>query len=182
MDKQVSKAFKLAEKELEEVKINRVKEIVKRTLEKLENLTSKKKEIEEAIKVLKMDIDDLKAGRLDKIEERQRLDEKARNTSVVIVKEVIREIEKGVPYPVPVNPFPEPVPYWRRRYDMVLCWDGDDILGNTDMGIAVLGDTTYTGWTDSTSGMTTLTYCSSDCSNNVTGTYQLSSGNIKHLR
>ncbi len=104
--KDVQKGFELAEKELNEKRVQEVKEIVKKTLEKLELAKQKKQTIEDEIKYLKMDIDDLRAGRLDLIEERQLKDPKAKKISVVIiVKErevVIRERE------VPVYPWVQP--------------------------------------------------------------------------
>lgn len=102
MTKELTKeAFSLAEKERKEKQIEEVKKIVLKTLEKIEQLNKdkedikkKEKDIDNQIKVLKMDIDDLKEGRLDRIEERQEKDMKAKETSVVIIikeKEVIKE-------------------------------------------------------------------------------------------
>ena len=102
------KAFSEAEKEQREKEIAQLKEIVKKTLSELEKLKSQKKEVDGKIKILKMDLDDLKEGRLDRIEERQQKDPQAKEISVILVKEkeVERIIEKPyyVPYYVEINP------------------------------------------------------------------------------
>jgi hypothetical protein len=85
--KDVKKAFEQAENELKEKRIDKVKEIVKKTLTKIEKLDDKIKDLQEERKLLRLDIDDLKAGRLDRIKERQEKDPKAKLVSVVILKE-----------------------------------------------------------------------------------------------
>ena len=105
---EIKKAYELAEKELEEKKIEEIKKIVKTTLEKLENLKKDKDKIDKEIKILKMDLDDLKEGRLDRISERQEKDKEAEKISVVkIIREVI--VEKISPWYIPYriiwNPF-----------------------------------------------------------------------------
>jgi hypothetical protein len=115
--KDVKKAVELAEKELQEKQIQEVKEIVKRTLEKLEKAKKQKAEVDEVIKYLKMDLDDLKEGRLDRIEERQLKDPKAKEVSVVIIikKEVVKEttiINNPTYVPVPYYPKPWNEPYY----------------------------------------------------------------------
>lgn len=83
---EIVKAYDFAEKEIKKEKEEalklKVKEIVKSTLEKIDNIDKQEKELAEQKKVLKKDIDDLKAGRLDLIEERQKESEVARQTSV----------------------------------------------------------------------------------------------------
>lgn len=90
MNKEVAnKAFEAAEKELEEVKIKQLKELVKKTLEKVKSIEDEIDDLQDKKKILKLDLDDLKEGRLDRIEERQKNDPKAKSVSVVIVtKEV----------------------------------------------------------------------------------------------
>jgi len=97
---EIKKAYELAEKELEEKKIEEIKKIVKTTLEKLENLKKDKDKIDKEIKILKMDLDDLKEGRLDRISERQEKDKEAEKISVVkIIREVI--VERISPWYIP---------------------------------------------------------------------------------
>jgi hypothetical protein len=93
-EKTVKEGYQLAEKELKDKQVQEVKKIVLKTLEKLNEKQKEKTTLEEEIRLLRMDIDDLKEGRLDRIQERQEKDAKAKQTSVVIIikeKEVIRE-------------------------------------------------------------------------------------------
>ena len=108
----VKKAVEEAEKDLKDKQVKEVKKIVLETLEKLSNLKDDRKtaqekvgDIDKKIRILKMDIDDLKEGRLDRISERQEKDKEARDTSVVIIikeKEVVREY-----------------PYWQWPYRII---------------------------------------------------------------
>jgi len=96
MDKElIKKAFADAEKDQQEKQIAEIKRIVKTSLERIEEKSKAKNDIEEEIRVLRKDLDDLKAGRLDLIEERQIKDVKAREISVIIVKRIEKEY---VPY------------------------------------------------------------------------------------
>ena len=83
------KAFELAEKELEDKQIEKLKNVVKDTLRKIKDLDDDIGKLEEERKILKLDIDDLKAGRLDKIEERQKVDKKAKKISVIVVEKEV---------------------------------------------------------------------------------------------
>lgn len=75
-------AFKDAEKDLKKEQVAAIKEVVLRTLRKLDEVKKKIKDLQEEERILKMDIDDLREGRLDRIEERQKKDEKAKEVSV----------------------------------------------------------------------------------------------------
>lgn len=93
-EQDVKKAFELAQNELEDKKeqenlkqIAEVKEIVKRTLEEIEVLKGKKSNIDEKLKILKLDIEDLKNGKLERIKERQDKDPKAKKISIIIIKQ-----------------------------------------------------------------------------------------------
>ena len=94
MTDEIKEAYNFAQKEIEKEKQEalrlKVKDIVRSTLEKIDKIDKEEKELAEKKKILKKDIDDLKAGRLDLIEERQKESELARNTSVfkVILKEI----------------------------------------------------------------------------------------------
>jgi len=127
---------KLAEKELEEEKkekqVKLIKAAIKQTLEKIEAKKRERKESDDEIKILKQDIDNIRAGRLDLIEERQRKNEKAKETSVIIVeKEIVREIHHHYdrwyePYkiiPVPYEPYP---------YSPQIWWTSDVTSDNSD--------------------------------------------------
>lgn len=115
--KEITKqAFELAEKEARERKVAEVKAIVTETLKKLEQVRQEIKEKQEEERILKLDIEDLKNGKLDLIAERQAKDLKAKEVSVVLIikeKEVIREVPVyywpyhiywQIPVPVYVQP------------------------------------------------------------------------------
>lgn len=93
----LKKAFGLAKKELNEEEIKKFKDMIKSTLEKLEDFKKQKEALEKKIKILRMDIDDFKQGRLDRIEERQKKDPLAEEVSVVKVK------KKNGSYEVPIK-------------------------------------------------------------------------------
>jgi len=176
MDKIIKTAVESAEKEFEEnkkeSKIKKIKDVVKRTLERIEKVDSQINVLQEEKKILKMDIDDLKAGRLDKIEERQLKSDTARKVSIFIVKEtVIRE--QVIPYPVPVYS----KPWWSVEWNIWPNWEtaGDYITAGSDTNITC-GDYCLT---DDTAYCTATTR---DFSTNVVGTYTLNSGTIKYLQ
>ena len=81
----VKEGFALAEKSEREKQVNEVKLIVLKTLEKKRAQEKIRDEAIAKIKVLNMDIEDLRDGKLDRIAERQEKDEQAKQTSVVII-------------------------------------------------------------------------------------------------
>jgi hypothetical protein len=87
------KAVELAELELqkeeEQKQIDLIKKAIKQTLETIKQKEKDRDKLNKEIKTLKQDIDNIRAGRLDLIAERQEKDEEAKRTSVI---EVIREI------------------------------------------------------------------------------------------
>jgi len=82
----IKKGFQEAQKELKEEQIKHVKEIVKRTLKKIIIVSKERDELNRKLAILKKDIQDLKEGRLDRIEERQKKDPLALETSVAKVE------------------------------------------------------------------------------------------------
>ncbi len=121
----VKQAAREAENSLREKQVEEVKKIVLKTLEKLdalkrdrESAQDRVKDIDEKIKLLKMDIEDLKDGRLDRMAERQEKDPEAKGVSViVIIKEKVVEREVS-PWYWPYRfywanpPMPEPATTW----------------------------------------------------------------------
>jgi len=101
----VKKAVEEAEDSLKEKQIQEVKQIVLKTLEKINKVEKdiskakdRVKELEDQRKILRMDLDDMKEGRLDRIAERQEKDEEAKKVSVVIIikeKETIIERDRS---------------------------------------------------------------------------------------
>ncbi|MBA7574395.1 hypothetical protein ES708_16201 [subsurface metagenome] len=94
MDKEkAKKAAELAEKELQEEEeqrqIDLIKKAIKQTLEAIKQKEKERTKLNKEIKTLKQDIDNIRAGRLDLIAERQEKDEEAKKTSIIeVVKEV----------------------------------------------------------------------------------------------
>ena len=82
---EMKNAFALAEKEQEEKKIKQLKEIILKTLEKLEQKQHEQKALIKEIQILKADVKDFKEGRLDRVKERVEKDPLARKVSVVSI-------------------------------------------------------------------------------------------------
>ena len=91
----IQKALVAAEKEQQEKEIERIKIIIQSHLEKIEKKTDQRKKLDEEIQFLKKDLDDLKAGRLDRISERHEKDERAREIRIIVVEKIEKEY---VPY------------------------------------------------------------------------------------
>jgi len=134
-EKDVKQAFDSAEKEIKEQKekakakqVAEVKEIVKKTLLEVEKLKEQEGDIKEKLKILKLDIEDLKLGKLERIKERQEKDPLAKKVSVIIIKEkeIIKEREVPSPWYQPyyiewnTNTYP--------RHNDIMC---NDTLGYT---------------------------------------------------
>lgn len=153
--------FKRAEESLKEEEIMRIKDVVKATLEKLHKREAEKHNIDEEIKILRKDIEDMKEGRIDRIKERQDIDAKAKEVSVIIIKEKI--IEKQVPmwyYPWIIEIKPQYVPY-----------------------IPVYSTAGTITTSNVLNGTSTLTFTSTNSNAHLytSGTYQLSDGTIKYI-
>lgn len=103
MDKEIiKKGFAEAEKQQQEQEVQKVKEIVQKHLEKIAYHQEHAKDHAEKAKLLRKDLDDLKAGRLDRIEERQEKDAKAKEVRII---EVHRIVEKYIPLQPWYSPF-----------------------------------------------------------------------------
>lgn len=159
----VKEAYKLAEKELREKEKMRIKEVVKATLEKLHKKEIEKHSIEEEIKILRKDIEDLKIGRLDKIKERQDIDVKAREVSVIIVKEKV--IEKQVPLWYAPYIIEIKQPYTPTYY-----YNGTGTAPTINLSTFTASDDSFT-----------FTSNNSDVRMFSSGAYQLVDGTIKHI-
>ena len=85
-------AYKQAEKELlekkdaeEKRKVEEVKGYILQTLERIEQKKKAKSRTEEELRVLKLDLDDLRNGKFKKIEERNKKSEVARGVSACVM-------------------------------------------------------------------------------------------------
>lgn len=97
----VASAVKELEKEKQEEEIKKIKDIVKAILEKIEDRKKREDEIRKERIALEKDLDDLKAGRLDKIHERQGKDPIHDKVTVILVKPVPE-------YFIPYQPWKSP--------------------------------------------------------------------------
>ena len=157
----VKEGFKLAEQELKDEEKMRIKDVVKATLEKLRKKEIEKHAIDEEIKILRKDIEDMKEGRIDRIKERQDIDAKAKDVSVIIIKEKI--VEKQVPmwyYPWVIEIKPQYISYMPMYTTCA-----------TNTSANVFNDAS------------TLTFTSTNSNAHLytSGTYQLSDGTIKYI-
>lgn len=168
--KEVAKqGFELAQKEAHEKQVQEVKRIVTKTLEKIEKLRTQIRDLQKQERILKLDLEDLKEGKLDQIAERQEVDKEAKSTSVVVIikdREVVRE----------QNPW-----YWPYRitwsqpsypiYDTVYC--------QTTEATPIFTATTTAGSTLCSGGTATI-----NCSvakSSAAGTYEID-GKVVHFR
>lgn len=87
------KAYEQAQKELDEERVSEVKDLMKTILQKMQDYKDKREEAEEAMRLLKLDLDDLRAGKIDKIKERHQSSKKAREYSIDI-NDLIAKIKK----------------------------------------------------------------------------------------
>ena len=188
----VKKAVQEAENELQEKSVQKVKDIVKATLKKIKDLDDEiekakeeVKKLEEDRKILRLDIDDLKEGRLDRIEERQKTEPKAKKISVIVVEKEVHHHHHNdwwhQPYRVTYVPYPPAtVPVWPITYST----SNNDGCNMTFSGNAINATTTTSGF--AVGGNTNLADCftlnASDAKRNVIGTYSLGNTTVVHLR
>jgi hypothetical protein len=143
-NEQIKKAFGDAEKELQQEEIDKIKSIVRSYLEEIQDKQDKKNrkqkevdEIDEEIRLLKKDLDDLKAGRLDKMEERQKVDKRARDISIIIIKKVEKEY-------VPYKPWYSPYDItWNPKYQYIAPNNDGQWYTKSDAGTVT---TTSSSW------------------------------------
>lgn len=148
----VKEASRLAEEELKNEEIQRLKLIVKTTLELLQKKEEARKNLDEEIKILNRDLLDLKEGRIDRIKERQDIDAKAKEVSIIIIKEKIIERQVSSPWYIP----------WviEMKSQYIPISPTVQVFGSVDFDFQT---------TNSTAHMYT------------SGTYQLNNGAIKYL-
>lgn len=107
-------------KEMRQKQIAAIKEAVQLTLEKLEEVEKQKNNVQDQIKILKHDLFDLKDGRLDRILERQALNEEAKSISVIVVTKAV--VQNGA-----VNASP-----WYEEYEFKVA-DGESCKINNSI-------------------------------------------------
>lgn len=83
MTDEIKTALEQVEAERKEKELVQLKEMFRQLLTKIENKKQEKKRIDEELVILNKELDDMKAGRFDKIKERQKLSERAMQVSPV---------------------------------------------------------------------------------------------------
>jgi hypothetical protein len=134
----VSNAIQQLEKEKQEAEISKIKGIVKAYLEKILNKKEEIKVIQKELKDLETDLDDLKSGRLDKIEERQSKDPNHKNNTLIFVKRVEADY-------LPFQP-------WRSPWIVEWCKVGDysSPMSWIDSGMTTTTGTMFQNFTGGT--------------------------------
>jgi len=161
----------IAEKELQEEKeqkeIALVKRAIKQTLEEIRKKEKERNKLNKEIKILKQDIDNIRAGRLDLIEERQSKDDEAKRTSII---EIIKE--KEVHHHHYHDRWYEP---YRITFKYPDYWISNNItteITDVDCSVTTSGST----WTMATGNISTYSVTNSVAKNAVAGTYKLTDG------
>jgi hypothetical protein len=160
-EKDVKKAFDLAQKEVaaekekkHEEQVQKVKDIVKRTLEEIEKLKDEKSQIDEKLKILKLDIDDLKQGKLERVKERQDKDPQAKKVSVFIIEKVIKK---------------EPSPWY---WPWIVRWN-TDVYPIYDVTYNNTGVNNLVGFSTSLNNVASFYVTNSSAKDNTIGAYTI---------
>jgi len=82
--------------EMKQKQISIIKEAVQLTFEKLEEIEKQKNILQNQIKILKHDLFDLKDGRLDRVLERQNINEETKSISVIVVTKPVNGVSANV--------------------------------------------------------------------------------------
>lgn len=184
MEKEIVKeGVKLAEEELRNEEKQKIKGVVKTILELLQEKEEKRKVLDDEIRILRKDIFDLKDGHLDRIKERQDLDPKSKEISVIIIKEKI--IEKHIPIqpwyvPYIIEVKPQYVPYYPTYYGSA--GNGSTLtISNDCIGTLTNANTATLMCNTTTGSAVSFTTNNSNTHMFVGGTYMLENKTIKHI-
>ena len=143
MNSAIKKATELAENELQENEIQHFKKIIKDLLQKKKDKEKEKTELDEEIKIIKQDIDDFKAGRLDKIKERHDKNPVADRVAPIQIT-IINDNSRTI---YPLQP-------WRWNY-IVNGWDYPTCQAQTLLTIGTgTGGASQTGYSYNSGGIT----------------------------
>ncbi len=85
MENENAQKLDAIKREMKQKQVAIVKEAVQLTFEKLEEIEKQKNDLQNQIKILKHDLFDLKDGRLDRVLERQSLNEETKSISMIVV-------------------------------------------------------------------------------------------------
>ena len=146
MNSAIKKATELAENELQENEIQHFKKIIKDLLQKKKDKEKEKTELDEEIKIIKQDIDDFKAGRLDKIKERHDKNPIADRVAPIQIT-IINDNSRTI---YPLQP-------WRWNY-IVNGWDYPTCQAQTLLTIGTSqGTTCQSGYSYNSGGISGVT-------------------------
>jgi len=158
-----------AEKELgeerEDKQVQLIKKAIKQTLEEIRKKEKERNKLNKEIKILKQDIDNIRAGRLDLIEERQTKDDETKKTSIIEITK-----EKEVHHHHYHDRWYEPYKITFKYPDYWIGSGTGGIVGNSDC-LTVTTD----NWSNRTS-MGFYTVTNSIAKNATAGTYRLTDG------
>lgn len=88
----LTKAVQQAKKELEKEQIEEIKEMIKETLEAIEEKKAEIADSQKDLLILKQDLKDIEAGRLNRIKERKDKDKRAREISKIDLESLPKAI------------------------------------------------------------------------------------------
>ena len=112
----VADAIKEISKEKQEAEIKKIKDIVRTYLEKIQQKKEKEDEVRKERLALEKDLDDLKAGRLDKIEERQGKDPIHDKVTIIEIHRIEKEYIPYQPWRSPWYVEIKPIGQWGVPY------------------------------------------------------------------
>lgn len=168
MTKDIQKAVQAAEQELEEKEVGRLKEVIKNLLTRKREKEVERDELDEDIRVIKQDIDDFKAGRLDKIKERHDTNPKANESSPIVIT-IINDNSRAS---YPTQP-------WRWNYG--LGWNGPYVYGGGVVTTTAGGTAGWVNATSLTSNTSSTVLLSGQTAATFTGGTYLVNGNSINL-
>ena len=174
--KDAEKAFREATAEQKEKQIANLKQFITKTLDAISHQNKIRDEANKRISILKKDLDDLKEGRLDRIEERQKKDPETLKVSVATVeREIHHHHHNGVKE---VHHYHHDDYRWYDpwRFTWIAPYCGNGTIVDFCSSIAVdSGNLTLAG-ADSC-----FTINNSVCADYTKGCYELNNGSIKNL-
>jgi len=152
MNDNAKKAFQAAEQELEDKEITKLKAVITNLLTRKKTKEAERDEIDEDIKVIKQDIEDFKAGRLDKIKERHDTNPRADRSSPITIT-IINDNSRitNAQQPWKWNYGVE----WIAPYHSTITYtDGSTLIGGSSTAVCLSGTTasTFTSGTYTVNG------------------------------
>jgi|WetSurSiteA1Bulk_404760.scaffolds.fasta_scaffold00377_17 hypothetical protein len=137
-DKEAAKkAYDSAEEEIKHEQVEKLKLVIKRTLERIKEIDKHIDQLQEEKKILKLDIDDFKEGRLDRIEERQKTDKKAQEVSVIKIEkihDIFHHYFQPIYEPYKVTWSPQYLPIWSATSEINYSGDDFTLTGTVTRG------------------------------------------------